>query len=127
MCEATSQMIDLIERLYAMSQFSEKPQPSSYSMFLEEILQASSASHLQGEEREQKMQELDVELDDYIAMRFIETMSEIDVQLFERLLQRQPPPSMQECQEFMLRHVPNYLDTLTLILLEFRVLKLNQQ
>lgn len=112
--------------LFGKKPRSQQTSTSNVRMFLENLLQDSSASHLQGGSREQKIQELNIELGDYIDKRLIETLSDIDVALFEHLLLRQPPPSVEECQEFMQRHIPNYLDVVTLLCLEFREQKLQE-
>lgn len=93
-------------------------QSQSLLQFVDKLIEERGFPDLTPEVADELKRDLLVRIDDFITARIIAAFSDEDVKIFEQMLKDQRPQD--EVQQFVSTHIPDYLNFLTNVLLEFR-------
>lgn len=95
---------------------------NAISKFIDKLIEEKGFVNLLDEVREEMKKDLASRLDEFIAARIITALSDENVLVFEEMLKSQKEKA--EVQKFISEHIPDFLNYLTNILLEFRAVYL---
>lgn len=93
-------------------------QSQALMQFVDKLIEEKGFLDLTPEVREELKKDLLLRIDSFIAARVIAALSDTDVLTFEQMLKDKKP--QEEVQKFVESHVPDYMNFLTNVLLEFR-------
>lgn len=90
--------------------------------FVEGLIDERKYPDLVPEAKEEMKKDLFIRLDDFIAARIIAALSDTDVLEYEKLLQEKKPE--EEVQQFVSSKIPDFVNFLSAVMLEFRAVYL---
>jgi hypothetical protein len=91
---------------------------TSIQAFVDGLIDQKGFTDLTPEVREELKSDIYQRLNDFIVARMIAAFSDEDVLKYEQLLKENKP--QEELQQFAADHIPNFVDFLTNVLLEFQ-------
>lgn len=106
----------LLNKITNLAQTGQKTE--GYSEYIDKLIEEKKYPDLTPEVREEMKKDLMTRLDDFIAARIIAGLSDTDVLTFESMLNDAKPEG--EIQKFVSDHIPDFVNFLTNVLLEFR-------
>ncbi|SRR6266700_4417634 len=86
----------------------EKGIPFDLRKYFNDRINQAGYTTLSGDKREQFLQEFYRYYQDDLAKRCINSLSDAHVAEFEAMLQRNPPPTPQQADDFLRKHDPQY-------------------
>lgn len=86
--------------------------------FIDTLIEEKGFTAISEEVRNEIKKDLTIRLDDFIAARVISALTDTDVATFEEMLKAQK--SNEDVQKFVADHIPDFINFLTNVLIEFR-------
>lgn len=114
----TQNSTQLTEVMDKLTKLSGVGQNDSIARFIDQLIDERGYTDLLPEIRNQMRQDIALRLDDFVMARIISVLSDVDLDSFEKLLEKKP--TNEELQKFVTEHVEDLTTLLTNTLLEFK-------